>query len=81
MEPFSLKMRARWAGMAANGSRFRMANDFYKADGSPCARLRTEGGWLDLASRRLALPPPDLLEVMGRIRRTVDFVELPPSVR
>jgi acyl-CoA thioester hydrolase len=69
------------AGMAENGSRFRMANDFYKADGTPCARLRTEGGWLDLSARRLAIPPPDLLEVMNRITRTADFEVLPPSVR
>jgi acyl-CoA thioester hydrolase len=69
------------AGMSENGSRFRMANNFYKADGQPCARLRTEGGWLDLANRRLAVPPPELLEIMNRIVRTDDFVVLPPSVR
>jgi len=69
------------AGMSENGSRFRMANNFYKADGKPCVRLRTDGGWLDLASRKLAIPPPDLLEVMNRIVRTDDFEVLPPSVR
>lgn len=69
------------AGMSENGSRFRMANNFYKADGQPCARLRTDGGWLDLANRRLTVPPPDLLDVMNRIVRTDDFVVLPPSVK
>jgi acyl-CoA thioester hydrolase len=69
------------AGMSENGSRFRMANNFYKADGQPCARLRTDGGWLDLANRRLAIPPPDLLDVMNQIARTDDFVVLPPSVK
>jgi acyl-CoA thioester hydrolase len=69
------------AGMSENGSRFRMANDFFKADGRPCVRIRTDGGWLDLAGRRLTLPPPDLLEMMNRISRTDDFVVLPPSVK
>lgn len=69
------------AGMAENGSRFRMANDIYKADGSPCARLRTEGGWLDLETRRLMLPPPDLLEVLRQLTHTPDYVVLPPSVK
>jgi acyl-CoA thioester hydrolase len=69
------------AGMSENGSRFRMANDFYKADGQPCARLRTDGGWLDLASRRLTVPPPDLFDLMNRMARTDDFAVLPASVR
>lgn len=69
------------AGMAENGSRFRMANNFYKADGEPCARLRTEGGWLDLEHRRLAVPPPELLAVMNSIARTADFEVLPSSVK
>ena len=69
------------AGMSEDGSRFRMANDFFKADGSPCARLRTDGGWLDLGKRRLAIPPPELLGIMNRISRTADFQTLPSSLR
>jgi len=69
------------AGMSDNGSRFRMANNFFRADGQPCVRIRTDGGWLDLANRRLAVPPPELFEVMNRIARTDDFVVLPPSVK
>lgn len=69
------------AGLAENGSRFRLANDFYKADGKPCARLRTEGGWLDLGERRLICPPADVLEALDRLTRTTDFEVLPPSVR
>lgn len=69
------------AGMSENGSRFRMANNFFKADGQACVRIRTDGGWLDLANRRLSAPPPELLELMNRIARTDDFVVLPPSVK
>jgi len=69
------------AGMSDNGSRFRFANDFYKADGTPCARLRTEGGWLDLQARRLVVPPDDVQAALGRLTRTADFAVLPPSVK
>ena len=69
------------AGMSENGSRFRLASDFYKADGKPCARLRSEGGWLDLQARRLILPPDDVLEAPGRRSRTADFAVLPPGVK
>lgn len=68
-------------GISENGSRFRFASDFYKADGKPCARLRTEGGWLDLQARRLILPPDDVLEALGRLTRTADFAVLPPGVK
>ena len=69
------------AGLAENGSRFRMANDFYKASGDCCARLRTEGGWLDLQTRRLMHPPPDVLDALAELTRTPDFEVLPPSVK
>jgi acyl-CoA thioester hydrolase len=69
------------AGMAENGSRFRFANDFFKADGRPCGRLRTEGGWLDLQARRLVLPPDDVMEALALLTRTADFAVLPPSVK
>jgi len=69
------------AGMAENGSRFRLANDFFKAGGEPCARLRTEGGWLDLRTRRLMLPPPEVLDALSLLTRTPDFETMPPSVK
>lgn len=69
------------AGMAENGSRFRLASDFFKAGREPCARLRTEGGWLDLRARRLMLPPPEVLEALALLTRTPDFEVMPPSVK
>ena len=68
------------AGMAENGSRFRMANDFLDVEGRLCARLRTEGGWLDLAARKLVVPPPDIMAALETLSRTPDFEVLPPSV-
>lgn len=69
------------AGMAENGSRFRMSSDFLNAEDTLCARLRTEGGWLDLAARRLIIPPQDIVAAMNRLGRTADFEVLRPSVK
>jgi acyl-CoA thioester hydrolase len=77
----ALRVTLELAGMAENGSRFRLANDFYKADGTLCGRLRSEIGWLDLQARRLIVPPDDVQAALARLTRTADFAVLPPSVK
>jgi acyl-CoA thioester hydrolase len=39
------------------------------------------GGWLDLTTRRLTAPPPDVLTALQRLPHTEDFEELPSSLR
>jgi acyl-CoA thioester hydrolase len=77
----ALRVTLQLAGMAENGSRFRLANDFYKTDGTLCGRLRSEIGWLDLQARRLIVPPDDVQAALARLTRTADFAVLPPSVK
>jgi acyl-CoA thioester hydrolase len=64
------------AGHSADGSRFVMRNEFLRADGVLCARVTSSGGWLDLATRKLTVPPPALLAAMQSLPRADDFVEL-----
>ena len=45
------------------------------------ALVTSEGGWLDLAARRLTVPPDDLAAAMWSLPRTADFASLPSSVR
>ncbi|HEY7752728.1 MAG TPA: hypothetical protein VH856_02830, partial [Steroidobacteraceae bacterium] len=68
-------------GMAADGSRFRLVNEVLKAGGQRAARIVSEGGWLDLAARKLILPPPDLMAAMNAMPRTEDFQVLPSSIK
>jgi acyl-CoA thioester hydrolase len=66
------------AGQSEDGSRFLLRNEFIKEDGRTAARVTSSGGWLDLATRKLAVPPPALLEALSSLPRTEDFQDLSP---
>lgn len=68
------------AGMAADGSRLLLRNEFYRGDGKLAARVVSTIGWLDLRARRLVAPPERLLRALQAMRRTEDFYVLPSSV-
>lgn len=74
-EKFRVQLRC--GGLSADGARFILCNDFYREDNVQAAALVTKGGWLDLAKRRLAVPPDALRIALENLERTEDFVELP----
>ncbi len=67
-------------GASGDLSRFRFANPILKS-GERAALVTTEAGWLDLAERRLVVPPEDLAAAIRRLPLTEGFEELPSSVR
>jgi acyl-CoA thioester hydrolase len=69
------------AGQAMDGSRFLLRHEIFRPDGALSARVTSAGGWLDLAERKLIVPPPALLTAMNALDRTGDFVVLPSSVK
>jgi acyl-CoA thioester hydrolase len=69
------------AGLAPDGSRFRFVNEVLKSDGRLAARIRSEGGWMDLAARKLIAPPADVLEAMRAMPQAAEFESLPSSIR
>jgi acyl-CoA thioester hydrolase len=69
------------AGIAEDGSRWLMRNEFYRPDGRLAASVTSAGGWLDLATRRLVAPPPNLLATLRLLPATADLQTLPTSVR
>ena len=79
MEPITITLAI--AGMAPDGSRFRLVNEILAQDGKRAARITSEGGWLDLAARKLIAPPADLLAALAAMPRTADFAELPSSLK
>ena len=68
-------------GHSEDGSRFRVVNNLYKADGTHAARVTSIGGWLSLAERKLTVPPPELKNAWLALARTEDFEELRSSIK
>lgn len=69
------------AALSQDGSRFRMRNEFVRADDKRAAVLNSDGGWLNLTTRKLILPPAALLEALRVLPRTDDFSVVPSHVR
>jgi len=68
------------AGLSTDGSRWLVRNELLRA-GKACARVQSAGGWLDLAIRKLVIPPQDLLAAIMKLDRTEDFGVLSSSVK
>ncbi|HEU5467922.1 MAG TPA: thioesterase family protein [Steroidobacteraceae bacterium] len=79
LEPLTVTLAL--AGMAPDGSRFRLVNEVLKGDGRLAARIRSEGGWMDLVARKLIAPPDDLREALAAMPQAVEFEMLPSSIR
>lgn len=79
LEPITVTLAL--GGCAPDGSRFRLVNEVLRADGKVAARVRTEGGWLDLTARKLVAPPPELMAALQKLPRSADFEELPSSLK
>ena len=79
LEPISVTLAL--AGMAPDGSRFRLLNEVLKADGRLAARIRSEGGWMDLVARKLIAPPDDLRAALAAMPQSSEFEVLPSSIR
>jgi acyl-CoA thioester hydrolase len=75
-----VRVRLAIAGLAPDGSRFMIRNEFAHADGQRCAMLTSTGGWLDLNARKLTAPPEPLRAALVALPQTADFKELRSSV-
>lgn len=69
------------AGLSDDGSRFRLRNEFSRADGKLTARVTSTGGWLDLSARKLMAPPNKLLAALRALARTDDFELMVSSLK
>lgn len=60
-------------GLSEDCGKFRMRNEFFRADGELAARVTSSGAWLDLEKRRLTAPPEDLARVLAQLERAAEF--------
>ncbi len=79
MDPLEITLEL--AGMASDGSRFIVRNCYFRQDGKISVTINSTVGWLNLDRRRLIVPPEPLFEVLKKIAKTDDFVELPSSIK
>ena len=79
LEKFTVSLAL--AGVAPDGSRFRLRNEIRRADGELAARITSSGGWLDLDKRRLRVPPEVLAKAVLALDRTDDFAPLESTVK
>ena len=69
------------AGLSGDGSRMKMRNEVFCADGKTAAVVTTWGGWLDLSQRVLVAPPKALFKILAALHKSEDFETLLSSVR
>ena len=77
----SLRVTLVRVGLADDGSRFRLRNEIWRVDGQLAARITSTGGWMDLAARKLIVPPEKLREAMRSLAPADDFEVLPSSIK
>jgi acyl-CoA thioester hydrolase len=56
-------------GLSPDGTRFRVRNQFFRHDGRLAARVTSTGGWMDLARRKLTVPPESILAALRSLPR------------
>ena len=69
------------AGLAPDGSRFKIQNEVRRTNGDLAARITSTGGFMDLDARKLVAPPPAVLSAYVSLPRTEDYADLPSSMR
>jgi acyl-CoA thioester hydrolase len=65
--------------LSPDGARFTLENEIWPAADRHAATVRSSGGWLDLRTRRLVVPPAALREALMQVPRNHEFVELPST--
>jgi acyl-CoA thioester hydrolase len=76
-----LRITLMLAGLAEDGSRFSLRNEIWREDAELLARVTSTGGWLDLATRKLVIPPEALLAALRSLTPTKDFQILASSIK
>ncbi len=69
------------AGLAPDGSRFKVENEIHRLDGELCAKVTSTGGFMNLDARKLVAPPESILRAYRSLPKTKDYVELPSSIK
>lgn len=73
-----VEMDVALVGRSEDDARFKIAHELRKPGGKTAARVVIHGGWLDLATRKLRPPPPEVLAIWSQVARPGELELLPP---
>lgn len=74
-----LRVTSEVAGISPNRKHWRIRHRIYKSDGELACIVEVQGAWLDLRARKIAVPPPELIQAMEKVPRTEDYAEFEPQ--
>ena len=77
----TVRVNVLFAGLAEDGSQWRVHQEVTRADGKQAALLTIDGAWIHLDSRKLIAPPPKLIDLLHALPRTDGFEVLRSVVR
>ncbi|RZK32891.1 MAG: thioesterase [Hymenobacter sp.] len=60
-----IRVEGRLVSSAPDGSRWTIEHTIYKTDDRVAATVTVDGAWLDLARRKLTVPPPELAAALA----------------
>lgn len=69
------------AGLAPDGSQWKVRQEVARSDGKQAAVLDIEGAWIHLETRQLVTPPQKLLKALQALPKTDDYTELRSVIR
>lgn len=69
------------SGLSPQGNHWKVHHDILKSNGKKAVSLNLEGVILNLTTRKLAYPPPELLQTFNLIPRAKDFEVLSETSR
>jgi hypothetical protein len=64
------------SGLSPSAARWKVHHDVYKSNRKKAVSIDLEGIILDLATRKPALPTPELLQIFNLVPRTAGFEAL-----
>lgn len=81
----TITITCRLARLSPDADRWSIHHELLKPDGAVAATIEVDGAWLDLPSRKLCIPPEELVEAMLSLEKTPDFsvadAHSTPSIR
>jgi acyl-CoA thioester hydrolase len=61
-------LKVQVVGMSADASRWQILHTFLRPDGRQAASLTSSGAWVDIKTRKVKAPPPEITSLMDAVR-------------